>query len=55
VLAGVTGDDGEPCPWNPDFAVPDGYMPMYSNSSVARNMDELRLVFTPGDREAKRA
>ena len=35
----------------PDFAVPDGYTPVYSNSSVARNMDELKLVFTPGNRE----
>jgi hypothetical protein len=35
----------------PDFAIPDGYTPIYSNSSVARNMDELKLVFTPGNRE----
>ncbi len=32
----------------PDFAIPDGYTPLYGNSSVARNMDELKLVFTPG-------
>ena len=35
----------------PDFTVPAGYKPVYSNSSVARNMDELRLQFTPGPRE----
>lgn len=35
----------------PDFSLPDGYTPVYSNSSVARNMDELKLVFTPGSRE----
>ena len=28
----------------PDFAIPDGYTPVYSNSSVARNMDELKLT-----------
>jgi cytochrome P450 len=33
----------------PDVAVPAGYRPVYSNSSVARNMDELRIVFTPGE------
>jgi cytochrome P450 len=35
----------------PDFVLPDGYQPVYSNSSVARNMDELKLTFTPGARE----
>lgn len=35
----------------PDFKVPEGYRPAYSNSSVARNMDELQLIFTPGRRE----
>jgi hypothetical protein len=35
----------------PDFAIPDGYTPLYGNSSVARKLDELKLVFTPGNRE----
>jgi cytochrome P450 len=39
----------------PDFAIPDGYQPVYSNSSVARNMDELQIVFTPGSRLAESA
>src|SRR5208282_3395732 len=39
----------------PDFAIPDGYTPVYSNSSVARNMDELKLAFTPGNREGDSA
>lgn len=37
----------------PDFSIPDGYTPVYSNSSVARNMDELQLVFTAGPREGQ--
>jgi cytochrome P450 len=32
----------------PDFRLPDGYQPKYSNSSVARNMDELLIEFSPG-------
>lgn len=32
----------------PDFRLPTGYQPKYSNSSVARNMDELLIEFTPG-------
>jgi cytochrome P450 len=31
----------------PDFRLPDGYRPKYGNSSVARNMDELMIEFTP--------
>jgi cytochrome P450 len=37
----------------PDFALPDGYQAVYSNCSVARNMDELKLTFTPGDRDGR--
>jgi cytochrome P450 len=36
----------------PDFRIPEGYQPVYSNSSVARNMDELRIEFTPGSPQA---
>jgi cytochrome P450 len=35
----------------PDFKIPEGYQPVYSNSSVARNMDELRIEFTPGTKK----
>jgi hypothetical protein len=35
----------------PDVRLADGFEPTYSNSSIARNMDELRVVFTPGPRE----
>lgn len=35
----------------PDFRIPAGYQPVYSNSSVARNMDELRIEFTPGPKK----
>lgn len=35
----------------PDLAVAPGEAPTFSNSGVARNMDTLPLVFTPGARE----
>src|SRR5260370_36939041 len=35
----------------PDFAIPDGYTPVYSNNSVARKNDELNVAFTQGHRE----
>ena len=35
----------------PDLAVAPGRAPVLSNSGVARNMDSLPLVFTPGARE----
>ncbi|WP_181780272.1 cytochrome P450 [Pseudonocardia pini] len=35
----------------PDLKVAPGEAPMFSNSGVARNMDTLPLVFTPGARE----
>lgn len=35
----------------PDVRLADGFEPKYSNSSIARNMDALQIVFTPGPRE----
>ncbi|WP_433503104.1 cytochrome P450 [Pseudonocardia halophobica] len=35
----------------PDLRVAPGEAPTFSNSGVARNMDTLPLVFTPGERE----
>ncbi len=35
----------------PDLAMAEGEAPEYSNSTITRNMDRLRLVFTPGPRE----
>lgn len=36
----------------PDIALAPGEEPTYSNSTITRNMDRLRLVFTPGPRES---
>ena len=36
----------------PDLAPAPGESPEYSNSTITRNMDRLRLTFTPGEREA---
>ena len=35
----------------PDLRLADGEQPEYSNSTITRNMDRLRLTFTPGPRE----
>lgn len=35
----------------PDVRLAEGFEPRYSNSSIARNMDSLEIVFTPGSRE----
>lgn len=35
----------------PDLALAPGEEPVYSNSTITRNMDRLQLVFTPGERE----
>jgi len=37
----------------PDLAVAPGQRPAFSNSGVARTMDSLPLIFTPGDREGQ--
>ncbi|QTJ70505.1 cytochrome P450 (plasmid) [Rhodococcus sp. ZPP] len=37
----------------PDIAMASGEEPVYSNSTITRNMDKLPLVFTPGPREVK--
>lgn len=36
----------------PDLKVAAGGEPVFSNSSVARNMDSVRVSFTPGERES---
>jgi cytochrome P450 len=35
----------------PDLRVAEGFVPTYTNSSVARNMEDLQVVFTPGTQE----
>lgn len=35
----------------PDLRLADGEEPVYSNSTITRNMDRLPVVFTPGPRE----
>lgn len=35
----------------PDLALAEGGEPVYSNSTITRNMDRLRVTFTPGPRE----
>lgn len=34
-----------------DLSMPDGASPIYSNSTITRNMDSLPVVFTAGKRE----
>ena len=39
----------------PDIALAAGGEPVYSNSTIARNIDSLSLTFTPGQREGRSA
>ena len=37
----------------PDIALAEGGDPVYSNSTISRNMDSLVVTFTPGEREGR--